>query len=242
MGLLANTLTLGCDCLGEINYFDGPPTTTTASRHHPERDLHARGGRRNRLEAPRPAPARSRSAARGASSSRRSPPSGTMSTASSGTCTRTARSSSRSSSPACSPPARSPTARCPSTAPRSRRASTGRTTSTSSTCGWTWRSTAPQLRLRGRLARPSPRTGLNPYRNAWVTPGPTLVTSGVRRARAWNWDVPTRSWKITARQSQRAPGEKDRYKLEPRGVVKPFVQPGSYIYDRARFVQKPACG
>jgi hypothetical protein len=35
------------------------------------------------------------------------------------------------------PPARSPPARCPRTAPSSRPASTGRTTSTSSACGWT---------------------------------------------------------------------------------------------------------
>ena len=52
IGMLANSLSLGCDCLGEIRYFDavlndskGQPVTD------PERHLHARGGRRHPLEA-----------------------------------------------------------------------------------------------------------------------------------------------------------------------------------------------
>ena len=52
LGRMANSLTLGCDCLGEIRYFDdvwaderGKPHT----RH--ERHLHARGGLRDPLEA-----------------------------------------------------------------------------------------------------------------------------------------------------------------------------------------------
>ena len=54
LGRMANSLTLGCDCLGEIRYFDdvfaderGKPRTPT------ERHLHARGGLRHPLEARR---------------------------------------------------------------------------------------------------------------------------------------------------------------------------------------------
>ena len=47
--------------------------------------------------------------------------------------------------------------------------STGPTTSTSSACGWTWRSTARQHRRRGRL-RARRRSGpANPTGNAWRT-------------------------------------------------------------------------
>ena len=54
MGFSANPLTLGCDCLGEIHYFDGTVNDSNGQRgHHPERDLHARGGLRNLLEAHR---------------------------------------------------------------------------------------------------------------------------------------------------------------------------------------------
>ena len=56
LGRMANSLTLGCDCLGEIHYFDdvfadehGKP------RHAGQRHLHARGGLRHPLEARRPA-------------------------------------------------------------------------------------------------------------------------------------------------------------------------------------------
>ena len=51
----ANSLELGCDCLGEIHYFDAV-IADDAGRpaDHPERDLHARGGLRRPLEAHRP--------------------------------------------------------------------------------------------------------------------------------------------------------------------------------------------
>ena len=56
LGRMANSLTLGCDCLGEIHYFDdvfadehGKPRTSG------QRHLHARGGLRHPLEARRPA-------------------------------------------------------------------------------------------------------------------------------------------------------------------------------------------
>ena len=55
LGRMTQSLTLGCDCLGEIHYFDA----TLASEHGEpyvdrERDLHARGGLRDPLEARRP--------------------------------------------------------------------------------------------------------------------------------------------------------------------------------------------
>ena len=55
LGQQVNSLALGCDCLGEIHYFDavladsaGEPRTVA------ERDLHARGGLRRAVEAHRP--------------------------------------------------------------------------------------------------------------------------------------------------------------------------------------------
>ena len=55
LGMCANSLELGCDCLGLIKYFDGHLCT---SRGEPltdqERRLHARGGLRHPLEAHRP--------------------------------------------------------------------------------------------------------------------------------------------------------------------------------------------
>jgi primary-amine oxidase len=77
---------------------------------------------------------------------------------------------------------------------------------------------------------------LNPHHNAWYTRA-TLVKSEAEGARDWNWDT-NRYWKVVSDKVNEL-GEKTAYKLEPRGVVKPFVQPGSVIYDRARFVQKP---
>ena len=92
MGFSANSLTLGCDCLGHIHYFDAVVNNSDgAAVGDPERDLHARGGLRDRAgSTPTSAPARSRSAAPAGWSSRASPPSATTSTASSGTSTPTA--------------------------------------------------------------------------------------------------------------------------------------------------------
>ena len=53
MGFSANPLTLGCDCLGEIHYFDGTVNDSRRRGDDSERDLHARGGFRNLLEAHR---------------------------------------------------------------------------------------------------------------------------------------------------------------------------------------------
>ena len=97
LGRMTQPLTLGCDCLGEIHYFDA---TLANEQGKPwvidERDLHARGGLRDPLEARRPVRRHAaRCAAAVASSSASSQPSATTSTASSGTSTSTATSSSR---------------------------------------------------------------------------------------------------------------------------------------------------
>ena len=56
LGRMANSLTLGCDCLGEIHYFDAVFADERGQPHTlRQRHLHARGGLRDPLEARRPA-------------------------------------------------------------------------------------------------------------------------------------------------------------------------------------------
>ena len=89
------SLALGCDCLGEIRYFDAAVVERRRrAGDDPERDLHPRGGRRRALAAHEWRTRRGRGAPRPpARRSRRSRRSATTTTASSGSCTRTARSS-----------------------------------------------------------------------------------------------------------------------------------------------------
>ncbi len=55
MGMCANSLELGCDCLGLIRYFDAHMVTSRGEPlHDQERHLHARGRLRHPLEAHRP--------------------------------------------------------------------------------------------------------------------------------------------------------------------------------------------
>ena len=97
LGRMANSLTLGCDCLGR------DPLPRRRVRHRDgralrggQRHLHARGGLRHPLEARRPARRHHRGAPLPAAGrSAPSPRSATTSTASTGTSTSTARSSSR---------------------------------------------------------------------------------------------------------------------------------------------------
>ena len=67
VGWLANSLALGCDCLGEIRYFDAVANDQDGEPiDDPERDLHPRGGLRRRAgSTPTSAPGASRCAARG---------------------------------------------------------------------------------------------------------------------------------------------------------------------------------
>jgi primary-amine oxidase len=82
---------------------------------------------------------------------------------------------------------------------------------------------------------PEPPGPGNPHHNAWVT-RPTLVASEAEGAR--DADVSTaRFWKITNPSVRNELGQEVAYKLEPGMVIPSMVQPGSAIYDRARFVQ-----
>jgi len=82
---------------------------------------------------------------------------------------------------------------------------------------------------------PDPPGPENPHNNAWSTRETLLVTEGnacrdadLNRARFW---------KITNPSVINELGQDVAYKLVPGAVVPPMLQPGSTIYDRARFVQ-----
>jgi primary-amine oxidase len=82
---------------------------------------------------------------------------------------------------------------------------------------------------------PEPDPELNPHHNAWITQD-TLVASEAEGARDWDWKT-GRYWKIANPSKRNELGSPVAYKLTPREVVPVMVQEGSYIYDRARFVQ-----
>jgi primary-amine oxidase len=82
---------------------------------------------------------------------------------------------------------------------------------------------------------PEPPGPGNPHHNAWVTRS-TLLASEADGAR--DADVSTaRFWKIANPSVRNELGQEVAYKLEPGTVIPSMVQPGSAIYDRARFVQ-----
>ncbi len=82
---------------------------------------------------------------------------------------------------------------------------------------------------------PEPDPALNPHHNAWITQD-TLVASEADGARDWDWKT-GRYWKITNPSKKNELGSPVAYKLVPKDIVPVMVQEGSYIYDRARFVQ-----
>jgi primary-amine oxidase len=82
---------------------------------------------------------------------------------------------------------------------------------------------------------PEPPGPGNPHHNAWVTRA-TLVRSEHEGAR--DADVSTaRFWKITNPSVRNELGQEVAFKLVPGSLIPTMVQPGSAIYDRARFVQ-----
>ncbi len=82
---------------------------------------------------------------------------------------------------------------------------------------------------------PEPPGPDNPHNNAWFTRETLLMTEGSARRNA---DLSTaRFWKITNPSVINELGQEVAYKLIPGAVVPPMLQPGSAIYDRARFVQ-----
>jgi primary-amine oxidase len=82
---------------------------------------------------------------------------------------------------------------------------------------------------------PEPEAGLDPHANAWITRD-TLVASEADGARDWKYET-ARYWKVVNPSKVNELGSPVGYKLMPRDVVPTMVQKGSAIYDRARFVQ-----
>ncbi len=125
----------------------------------------------------------------------------------------------------------------PSTASSSPPASTARTTSTSSTSAWTWRSTAPPT---GSTRSPRP-----PTRRARTTPS---ATPGGRRksssrtrpwpgARPTPWPAATgRSSTTTSRTNSASPSPTSCCRNH---VIRPFAHPGSAVARRAPFMFNP---
>ncbi|MCZ2859950.1 primary-amine oxidase [Blastococcus sp. VKM Ac-2987] len=82
---------------------------------------------------------------------------------------------------------------------------------------------------------PEPDPALNPHSNAWIT-RETLVASEAEGARDWEFST-ARYWKVVNPSKVNELGSPVGYKLMPRDVVPSMLQEGSAIYDRARFVQ-----
>ena len=82
---------------------------------------------------------------------------------------------------------------------------------------------------------PEPPGPDNPHFNAWVTK-PTLLATEGESARDADFST-ARFWKISNPSVRNELGEEVAYKLMPGVTVPPMLQPGSAIYDRARFVQ-----
>jgi primary-amine oxidase len=82
---------------------------------------------------------------------------------------------------------------------------------------------------------PEPPGPDNPHFNAWVTK-PTLLATEGEAARDADFST-ARFWKISNPSVHNELGEEVAYKLMPGVTVPPMLQPGSAIYDRARFVQ-----
>jgi primary-amine oxidase len=76
-------------------------------------------------------------------------------------------------------------------------------------------------------------TELNPYYNSWVAQPTLIETEGPSDADPYT----ARYWKVTNPSVKNELGGEVGYKLEPRNFVPTMVQEGSAIYDRARFVQ-----
>ncbi len=83
---------------------------------------------------------------------------------------------------------------------------------------------------------PEPDPALNPHHNAWITRD-TLVASEAEGARDWDWTHRAATGRSPTRRRSTSSAHRWRYKLMPKDIVPVMVQEGSYIYDRARFVQ-----
>jgi primary-amine oxidase len=75
----------------------------------------------------------------------------------------------------------------------------------------------------------------NPHNNAWVVRSTLLETEGTAMRKTNS--ATARYWQIANPAVTNELGNPVAYKLMPGASVPPMVQPGSAIYDRARFVQ-----
>jgi len=82
---------------------------------------------------------------------------------------------------------------------------------------------------------PEPDPALNPHHNAWIARSTRLETEAAACRDAEQSTA--RFWKIANPSVLNELGEPVAYKLMPGVAVPRMVQPGSAIYDRARFVQ-----
>jgi primary-amine oxidase len=82
---------------------------------------------------------------------------------------------------------------------------------------------------------PEPNEADNPHHNAWIT-RPTLLETEAAGARNVEYST-ARYWKIVNPSVMNELGQPVAYKLMPGASVPPMLQPGSAIYNRARFVQ-----
>ena len=118
------------------------------------------------------------------------------------------------------------------------RASTDRTTSTSSTCASTWRSTAPPTGST-RSPRPATRRPGQPGRQRLAHQGGP--DQGRDHGPPRRRPLAGRYWKVVNKNVTNELGQPVAYKLMPSNVIRPFAHPGSAVARRALHLQ-PALG
>ncbi len=82
---------------------------------------------------------------------------------------------------------------------------------------------------------PEPDPALDPHHNAWIT-RPTLVESEATGARDHDYAT-ARTWRVVNPGKINELGNPVGYKLGYVAPVPSMIQPGSFVYDRARFAQ-----
>ena len=136
-------------------------------------------------------------------------------------------------------------ARRPASGPRTARSSppgsTARTTSTSSACGWTWRSTAPPTRSSRSTPSRCPIGPENPTGNAWVTKRDGAGDRG-RGAAGRSTRCAGRFWRIENPEKTSALGDPIAYKLMPGENVAPMFAPDVALRAARRASRGSTCG
>ena len=237
-GVMTNSLELGCDCLGEVHYFDGAVVDGDGEPcDDPQRDLHARGGRRRPLEAHRTGRTgevevrRSRRLVVSSFVDGRQLRLRLLLVALPGRLDRArgqahrdpldGRRDARGERP--------PHGRA--VAPRRAGA---RPTSTTSPCGWTPTSTARATGSPRSTPRPSRDAALDPHGNAVRSVAHRCCAPSARRARLAD---PARGvhWRIESDTARNRYGEPTAYRLHADAIARPLARPGSVTGRRAPF-------